>query len=74
MDSYAFAHTSPIWIARRGSIDATAERAAAKDLLRALDVAEKRLLEGYAGNDIPVLRSHFRQARQQLNSRTAPPR
>jgi TolB protein len=74
MDSYAFAHTSPIWITRRGSTDATAERVAAKDLLRALDVAEQRLLAGYAGSDIPVLRAHFQQARQDLDRRAAPAR
>ncbi|MEP7345415.1 MAG: CehA/McbA family metallohydrolase, partial [Gemmatimonadaceae bacterium] len=66
MDSYAFAHTSPIWIARRGSTDGVAERAAARDLLQALDVAEKRLVDGYAGSDIPVLRAHFQRARQEL--------
>lgn len=73
MDSYAFAHTSPIWITRRGSTDAAAERSAAKDLLRALDVAEKRLVDGYAGSDIPVLRAHFQQARQELNRRVTAP-
>jgi TolB protein len=71
MDSYAFGHTGAIWIARRGSTDATAERAAARDLLRALDVAEKRLVAGYAGSDIPVLRAHFQQARQELDRHAA---
>lgn len=66
MDSYAFAHTAPIWIARRGSTDAAAELAAARDLLRALGSAEQRLLQGYAGSDIPVLRSHVEEARQAL--------
>ena len=72
MDSYAFAHTSPTWIGRRGSTDAKAERAAAGDLLRALDVAEKRLIDGYAGSDIPALRAHFQQARRELERRSAP--
>lgn len=74
MDSYAFAHTAPVWIGRRGSTDPASERAAATDLLRALDVAEKRLIDGYAGSDIPVLRSHFQQAREELMRRTGAPR
>lgn len=66
MDSYAFAHTAPIWLGRAGSIDPAAARAAAGDLLRALDVATRRLEAGYSGADIPRLRAHFAAARDSL--------
>ena len=69
MDSYAFAHTAPVWLGRVGSTDPAAERAAAADLLRALAVAERRLEAGYAGNEIPRLRAHFAAARDTLTAR-----
>jgi TolB protein len=69
MDSYAFAHTAPVWIGRVGSTDAAAARAAARDLLRALDVAERRLVAGYEGTEIPALRAHFAAARRSLEAR-----
>ncbi len=66
MAEYAFAHTAPIWIGERGSTDAAARRAAAGDLLRALGVAERRLVAGYAGSEIPALRGYFAEARVTL--------
>jgi TolB protein len=69
MDSYAFAHTAPVWLGRIGSTDPAAERAAAADLLRALAVAERRLEAGYAGSEIPRLRAHFAAARDTLMAR-----
>lgn len=69
MDSYAFGHTSPLWIGRVGSTDPAAERAAAGDLLRALQIAEQRLIAGYGGAEIPNLRARFQQARQELERR-----
>ena len=69
MDSYAFAHTAPVWLGRVGSTDPGAERAAAEDLLRALAVAELRLEAGYAGSEIPRLRAHFAAARDTLTAR-----
>lgn len=51
-DSYPFAHTAPVWLSRRGSVDPLAARASAVDLLRWLDVADKRINLGY-GKDIP---------------------
>ena len=70
MDSYAFAHTAPVWIERVGSTDPTAARAAARDLLRALDAAEQRLVAGYEGAQIPRLRAHFQKARTILEARS----
>ena len=69
MDSYAFAHTAPVWLGRVGSTDPAAERAAAADLLRALAVAERRLEAAYAGSEIPRLRAHFAAARDTLTAR-----
>jgi TolB protein len=71
MDSYAYVHTSPVWIARVGSTDAVAARAAARDLLRALAVAERRIATSYAGADVPKLRAHFTSARALLETRAA---
>lgn len=69
MDSYAYAHTAPVWIGKTGSSDAGAARAAARDLLRALDVAERRVNTTYAGADVPNLREQFRKARAALEAR-----
>jgi TolB protein len=69
MDSYAYAHTAPVWIGRVGSSDPVAARAAARDLLRALDVAEKRMSAQYVGADVPKLREHFHAARVALEGR-----
>jgi len=72
MDSYAFGHTAPVWLGRVGSTDPDAERTAAGELLRALDVAGRRLEAGYAGAEIPALRAHFAAARDSLERRARP--
>jgi len=66
MDSYPFAHTAPIWFNRTGSSDVDAARRSAQDLLRWLDVAEKRLNEGYAGSPASKLQGRFAEARRNL--------
>jgi TolB protein len=66
MDSYAFAHTAPIWIARVGSTEPAAKASATSDLLRALDVADQALAIGYADADHPRLLAHFAAARRAL--------
>lgn len=71
MDSYAFGHTSPVWIGRVGSTDPAAEAAAARDLLRIVRAGEQRLEAGYQGTEIPNLRERFRQAREELERRAA---
>lgn len=68
MDSYSFAHTAPVWIARIGSTDPAAKAAAARDLLRALDVADQALAIGYADADHPRLLAHFAAARKTLQT------
>ena len=69
MDSYPFAHTAPVWFTRVGSAETGAARSAAKDLLRWMDVAEKRLNEGYAGAPGAKLRRRFADARRVLEAR-----
>lgn len=68
MDSYTFAHTAPIWITRVGSTDPDAKVAAARDLLRALDVASQAVDIGYADADHPRIVAHYAAARQRLTS------
>lgn len=67
-DSYPFAHTAPVWLGAVGSSDPAAARAAAADLLRWLDVAERRLATGYPGDAAPKLKARFAEARRRLQS------
>jgi TolB protein len=68
MAEYAFAHTAPIWIARKGSTDPLARRAAVAELQRAQVSATQRLEVGYSGSTIPRLRRHFAEAAAILDS------
>ena len=69
MAAYPFAHSAPVWIGEVGSVDPDAERQAARDLLRVLDVSEARFEAAYAGEDAPRLRERFRRARAELERR-----
>ena len=51
MDSYPFAHTSPIWIGQIGSTDRQARFEAAGELGLLLDSAESRIVERYQGRE-----------------------
>ncbi len=73
MDSYAYAHTAPVWIDRVGSTEPSAKVAAARDLLRAMDVADQALEIGYAGADHPRLLAHFAAARRLLTGWASAP-
>jgi TolB protein len=68
-DSYPFAHTAPIWFGRVGSSDAAAAKASAQDLLRWMDVAEKRMEQGYSGAKVDNLKKRFGEARRILETR-----
>jgi TolB protein len=68
MDSYPFAHTGAAWFGSVGSIDRSAARVSANELLKWLDVAEKRLDEGFAGAQIPNLKARFTDARRKLET------
>jgi len=66
MDSYPFAESSPIWFGTTGSTASVSKRESAKKLLKALNVSEQRLKDGYGENPIPNLLRHFDTARQKL--------
>ena len=68
MDSYPFAHTGPAWFGRVGSTEREAARTAARDLLQWMDVADKRLAEGFADAPIPKLKARFAEARRRLET------
>ncbi len=68
-DSYPFAHTAPIWFGRTGSSDPAAAKVSAQDLLRWMEVAEKRMDQGYSGAKVDNLKKRFGEARRILESR-----
>ncbi|MCG8467150.1 MAG: CehA/McbA family metallohydrolase [Gemmatimonadetes bacterium] len=72
MANYPFAHTGPVWIGERGSTDAAAARAAATDLLIALERARARLEVGYGAASIPKLTARFDRAEAWLRARAEP--
>lgn len=69
MDSYPFAHTSPIWIDHVGSTDAAAEAAAKADLLNALDNARNRAKGAYGDQQIDKFNSRIEAAIQALSAK-----
>ena len=70
MDSYPFAHTAPLWFGAIGSIDRTAARGAASDLLAALKVAEGRVQQADAEAPAKTLLGRIAAARQKLEELT----
>lgn len=66
MHARPFAHSSPIWIGTIGSTDPTARAAAASDLIRAIDAAEKQAREAYGDVGAPRLQARFDAARARL--------
>lgn len=68
MASYAYAHTSPVWIDRIGSTEPAAKLAASRDLLRALDVADQAVEIGYTGAEHPRLLAHYAAARRVIDA------
>ena len=67
MDSYAFAHSSPVWIGRVGSTDRDARRRAAAALGPVVDDAERRLITGYGeAANVPRILETFAMARRRL--------
>jgi TolB protein len=68
MDSYPFAHTAPVWFGRVASTDRQAARGAAMELLKWMDVADKRLDEGFTGQPIPKIKARFADARRRLET------
>lgn len=61
-----FAHSQPVWIDHVGSTEPVAARAAATDLLKALDHSESRFTESYGDEIPPGLLLRLADARQEL--------
>jgi TolB protein len=68
MDSYPFAHTSPVWFGALGSTQSSAARRAAVDLLAALDVAEGRVQQAYKEAPATTILGRIAEARQKLQA------
>lgn len=68
MDSYPFAHTSPIWINHKGSTDAIAKAKATREIRRALRHIEERARLTYKGDDISVLLARLELARAAITN------
>ncbi|MBM4186820.1 MAG: hypothetical protein FJ206_05840 [Gemmatimonadetes bacterium] len=68
MDSYGYGHTAPIWIGERGSTEPSARRAAATDLIRTLEFAERNVRAQYSGFPMPRIEAHYRRAREILDA------
>ena len=72
MDTEPFAHTAPVWIGERGSVDPVARREAASELLEVLILARGRLRSGYADTSIPRLEARFDEAVARLAALSVP--
>lgn len=66
MDSYAFAHTSPVWLGAVGSTDPEARDRAAAELRPILEASQERLLEAYGTTEVPRILEVFERARERL--------
>ncbi|TRD10415.1 hypothetical protein FGU71_00020 [Erythrobacter insulae] len=68
MAFFPFAHSAPVWIGEVGSTDPVAARAAAQDLLAALEFSETQFEEAYTNGVPPSLAVRFDAARQKLET------
>ena len=66
MHARPFAHTSPIWIGEVGSAEPGARADAARDLIRAINAAEKMAREAYGEVETPRMQARFDEARARL--------
>jgi len=72
MDSYPFALTGPVWLGKVGSFDRAAQRAAAAELLEALESAESRLRAAFTPAQAPRLHQRLAAARARLTALVQP--
>ncbi|MFN2100048.1 CehA/McbA family metallohydrolase [Altererythrobacter sp. MF3-039] len=61
-----FAHSNPLWIGSKGSTNPVAAQSAARDLMKALDYAEKEFVDNYGANIPQGLVARIRAARAKL--------
>ncbi len=66
MHRTAFAHSQPLWIGEKGSINESARSAAAKDLISAINHAEQRARAAYGDTPMTKLYTRYQQAREKL--------
>ena len=66
MDSYPFAHSSPIWINSRGSTDPATKTRAVSELQHALNQLQVHALETYGDENTSRLIGRIEQAREAL--------
>jgi TolB protein len=68
MDSYSFAHTSPIWINFVGSTEPNAKRVATEELTFAMNELKNIAQERYKGENITALLEQFEKAKDSLKN------
>ena len=68
MDSYSFAHTSPIWINFVGSTEPNAKRVASEELTFAINELKNIAQERYKGENITALLEQFERAQDALKN------
>ncbi|SEF84720.1 CehA/McbA family metallohydrolase [Algoriphagus boritolerans] len=66
MHARPFAHSSPIWIDSIGSTDPTSRKAAAADLIRAIDASERIAKAAYGEVEMNRMMTRFEEARKRL--------
>ena len=66
MHARPFAHSSPIWIESIGSTDANSRKAAAADLIRAIDASERIAKAAYGEVEMSRMMTRFEEARVRL--------
>ena len=66
MDSYPFAHTSPIWINFKGSTESSSEKEAKEKLVFAMETLEKIAVDRYEDENISNLLTQFSKAKAAL--------
>jgi len=66
MHARPFAHTSPIWIGEVGSTEPGTRADAARDLIRAINAAEKMARDTYGEVETPWMQVRFDEARARL--------
>jgi len=66
MHARPFAHSSPVWIEAVGSTDPNSRKAAAADLIRAIDAAERIAKAAYGDTEMNRMMSRFEEARNRL--------
>jgi TolB protein len=66
MHARPFAHSSPVWIGSIGSTEVSARKAAAVDLIRAIDASERIANAAYGEIEMTRMMNRFEEARRRL--------